>query len=144
MSYPISLSKKKENSKYQIPVPRPPLYECHPLFTFKHFDYRNTKFRLPTINESDINVFFEQLSKLSSTKWKTILNEQSGQWHAHVIAWHKTDHKKGFSHLRPELQSHLAYQFKTFKKCRVVGFIDDNNIFNVVWIDHDHQIYLRK
>jgi hypothetical protein len=85
---------------------------------------------------------FERLKTMSGLKWRAI--RDSSQFHFHPIEWEETSEPNGFKHLPPELKEFPPLQFKLFRECRVVGFFNQNNIFELVWIDRDHKVYPRR
>jgi hypothetical protein len=72
--------------------------------------------------------------------WSEVKKNRA-HFHAHEVTWCSTKEQKGFTHLPQQMREAPAFQFKAFDICRLFGFFDAENIFQVVWIDRGHQIY---
>jgi len=84
---------------------------------------------------------FERLRRFSQTTWAKIKQAPQAH-HFHGIEWSETAEPHGFNN--PLLRAYPACQFKLFQECRVIGFFNSSNIFEIVWIDRHHKIYPRK
>jgi hypothetical protein len=116
-------------------------YNRYPEFSFKHYEHTHRKYSVQCItNLKDFHVMFEKLKSMSQLKWKEI-KIASHMYHFHPIEWEETSEPKGFKNLPAELIESPAWQFKLFKECRAVGFFNQDNIFELVWIDKEHKIY---
>ena len=82
----------------------------------------------------------ERLKTLSSLRWKEI--RLSGNYHFHDIEWKQSNEPKGFN--TSILKDFPALQFKLFQECRILGFFNQNNVFEIVWVDRHHKVYKRK
>lgn len=61
---------------------------------------------------------------------------------AHTINWKETSQPRGFAHLHEQLQAEQPWQFEVSanEHGRVHGFFIEN-IFFLVWLDPQHNLY---
>ncbi|MCP6040932.1 hypothetical protein NL354_18735 [Klebsiella pneumoniae] len=61
---------------------------------------------------------------------------------SHCIEWKTTSEPDGFTHLNEQFQSYTPYQFAISRNehGRIHGFFI-GNVFYVVWLDPNHQLY---
>lgn len=116
-------------------------FERYPEFSFKYYesDHKKYSFRCITVLD-DFYEMFERLKTLSSLKWKEI--KFSGNYHFHDVEWSQSTELKGFN--ASILKDFPALQFKLFQECRILGFFNQNNVFEIVWIDRHHKVFKRK
>lgn len=118
-------------------------YDLHPAFSLKYYDKTHKKYSAKCIDKlTDFHVMFEKFQTFSELVWKNI--EQSNQFNFHPIEWSKTTEPSGFKNLPNDAKNYPACQFKLFEECRIIGFFNSNNIFEIVWIDRHHEVYKRK
>lgn len=116
-------------------------FERYPEFSFKHYasDHKKYSFRcIKTLD--DFYEMFKRLKALSNLKWKDI--KLAGNYHFHEIEWVHSSEPHGFN--TSVLKDFPALQFKLFQECRILGFFNRGNVFEIVWIDRHHKIYKRK
>jgi len=78
---------------------------------------------------------------MSQHTWQEIFGNLKKFFRAHEVNWSETTQKHGFSHLGRVLSDCPVYQFEIFAECRVFGFFNPDNVFKIVWIDRNHEIY---
>ncbi|MDA8325368.1 MAG: hypothetical protein M0033_04035 [Nitrospiraceae bacterium] len=142
---------KKPKAKFSVPdtsktathkfaAPVGGYYERYPEFSFKHYAHAHKEYSCRCITAiDDFYEFFEKLRAISALKWKDI--KFSGHYHFHPIEWSLTAEPSGFKELPAILKGYPACQFKIFGECRIIGFFNQNNIFEIVWIDRHHKVY---
>jgi len=117
---------------------------AYPVFAFNYIEIgqRNKifSFRDNRIKSNEFGMLFENLKKMSQKTWGEIKSEKL-QWHAHEVEWESTAIPKGFSNLPEKIQYFPAFQFKVLKEKRIFGFFRSDNVFEIVWLDYDHEIY---
>ena len=106
-------------------------------YTFKYFNIeRNNKkfYKSKSRKKEDFYQFMVGCQKICDKTWQEIRNDS--QFHCHDIT-------NGFKFTNPELQGWQPIQIKLpgMKQGRLVGFIDEHFVFNVVKFDKEHQIY---
>lgn len=119
-------------------------YDTHkPAFSFKHIETEDKElFSIRTIeHKKDFYSLVEHLKGFSDLTWGEI-KRNPRQFHAHDIDWNQSSHKG--KKLPLVFTKFPAFQFKAFKECRIIGFFNDKNIFEIVWVDRDHVIYKEK
>lgn len=132
------------DQKYSIPKRTPPLHDLHPYFSFRYYHQEHKKYNFNDFSRDEFLRLVDRLRELSQFTWKQILIDHSRFWHAHEVNWSKTDEQNGFAHLEAKLQGYPPYQLKMFEECRIFGFINNDNIFKIVWIDRHHEISPRE
>lgn len=113
----------------------------YPEFSFKYYEHSHKKYSVQCITSTkDFHVMFEKLKSMSQLQWKAI-KIASQMFHFHPIEWRETSEPRGFKNLPAGLTESPAWQFKLFKECRAIGFFNQDNIFELIWIDREHTIY---
>lgn len=138
--FPQKGSSVKKPSKFEIPVGKVNFYEVHPFFSFKHYHIKHNKYTFNRFEKNDFHTLVENIHKMSQYTWKEILQVNKKFFHAHPVNWNDTNAKEGFVHLNPELRGYPVYQFAISHKGRIFGFINNHNVFEIVWVDRDHDI----
>lgn len=117
----------------------------YPEFSYRFYSHNHKKYSCKCIDEvEEFHEMFERLKAMSGLKWYDIKKARH-QYHFHEIEWHETSEPFGFSKDIPRtLQVYPACQFKLFKECRIIGFFNQNSIFEIVWIDRNHEVYPKK
>ena len=130
--------------KNQFVTPKVGFYDEKPTFSFEHYQHAHQKYSAICIQEcEDFHTMFDRLKSMSKLTWKDILEAQH-IYHFHPVEWISTSERNGFKLMPSELNEVPAWQFKLFKECRIFGFFNQKNIFELVWIDRDHKVYPRK
>ena len=126
--------------KYDFGDQRVPYDSEHPRFSFRYFHEEHPKYSAKAITDlKDWAFVVRGLKQVSGLTWREI--KQARQFRAHEVTWSDTAERAGFKHLAPEFQRFPAFQFKAFDICRVFGFFDQINVFQIVWLDRNHAIY---
>lgn len=119
-------------------------HKRNPEFSFTHYQHDHKEYSSVCIIDcGDFHTMFDRLKRMSQLTWQEIINA-SHMYHFHPIEWNKTSERHGFKLAPKELNEAPAWQFKSFRECRIIGFFNSKNIFELVWIDRDHQVYPQK
>ncbi|NER33336.1 MAG: hypothetical protein F6J93_04585 [Oscillatoria sp. SIO1A7] len=83
-----------------------------------------------------------RLKDLSRITYNEFVSNQSPSLRSHKIYWPQTTEPNGFTCLNAELREQQAFQFEISANQygRIHGFFI-NNIFYVVWLDPNHNLY---
>ncbi|MBV6447377.1 hypothetical protein [Nitrosomonas sp.] len=111
-------------------------------FSFKHLDLNNKKFSCGGKKSDYFTKVLERLKNISHLKISEIFSNRSPSLRAHPIDWDETTETNGFISLNEQLRQVPAYQFQisSNEHGRLHGFIL-SNIFFVVWLDPEHNLY---
>jgi hypothetical protein len=119
-------------------------YDKKPKFSFTHYQHDHKDYSVKYIKEyKDFHTMFERLKAMSQFQWKDIIKSPQ-VFHFHPIEWAQTSEANGFRLSPAELNEVPAWQFKSFKECRIIGFFNNKSIFELIWIDRDHKVYPQK
>ena len=134
--------KKKPIPKTKSPLKKTKVPELPLVFSFKYFDNSDNKMCPYNFQKNYTQSLMQRLNTLSSWTVQEFTARQDKNLRNHSHDWSKTTRPKGFAHLNEHLQNYKGWQFQisSNKHGRVHGFIIDN-IFYVVWLDQDHQLY---
>lgn len=116
-----------------------PHYEnLFPVFSFRNYKESDFFKENDIKNKKEFFSFFSKMQSFSSLKWKDIKTNK--QFHFHEIDYDKHINSK----LKIAEEISLV-QFKLIgdKESRVIGFFDNDNVFNIVAYDYLHKIYPR-
>ena len=108
----------------------------------------NKKLSFTCINEiKKFYLLFKNLKKYCCITWEQIISNSN--YHAHDITWTKDTLPDAIKNLQNigEIKDNPLFQFNPFKKNdpeRIIGFFDCNNIFQVLGIDKEHNLYSGK
>ena len=118
-------------------VPHRPL-----VFSFKYFDAADAEICPTTFRENYTQALMQRLRDISSWTAQEFVTKPHKSIRNHSHDWPKTTRPKGFVNLNEQLQSCVGWQFQisSNKHGRVHGIIIDN-VFYVIWLDHNHQLY---
>lgn len=135
--------KKARKNKFVPTIPG--FYNRNPEFSFKYYEHEHAKYSVQCIIDyRDFHIMFEKLKAMSQLKWRNI-KQAAHVFHFHpILNWKETSEPHGFKKLSLEMKEFPPWQFKLFKECRAVGFFNQDNIFELVWMDRDHEIYPRQ
>ena len=106
-------------------------------YSFKYFNENSNSKKYYIKDKREKNDFFNFMSgcqKICAYTWRDL--RLDSQFHCHDI-------DNGFCFSNLEIKDWIPLQIKLpgFKQGRLVGFIDNNFVFNVVKFDKNHQIY---
>lgn len=112
-------------------------------FSFKYLEIAHQKFGLPdtAVKVNYLPALFDRLKQISSMNCQAF--RQAGKaLRSHSIDWQGTSEPNGYAHLNEQMQGCQPWQFSLAREelGRVHG-LWVGNIFYVVWIDHEHQLY---
>jgi hypothetical protein len=128
------------STKFKIPVPKAPIDDLYPSFCFRHYHRNGKKYCIEKLLKTKEHIWlFHGLHDISQMKWRDL--KQSHVFHAHEVNWDDTAEKNGFNHLPQPLQEIPPFQIAPYGVCRIFGFFDEKNSYNIVWIDREHKIY---
>ncbi|WP_312457389.1 hypothetical protein [Pseudescherichia sp.] len=111
-------------------------------FSFQYIDSAHAKFGF----EKQSAVYFckviERLQGMSSLTLLEFTTNRNAALKSHCIDWVRTSEPDGFAHLNEQFQSYTPYQFAVSRNehGRVHGFFI-GDVFHIVWLDPDHQLY---
>lgn len=144
MTYQFGEKPPDPKSKYNFGAQKVPYDSEQPKFSFRYFDDGHPRYSAKAITTlKEWGWVLRGLKHASGETWRDIKGNRN-HFHAHEVTWSTTQEKGGFKHLAESFQRFPAFQFKVFDICRVFGFFDEKNIFQIVWIDRDHQIYPKR
>lgn len=141
--FKFSPRQPKKTKKNKFVPTTPGFYSRHPEFSFKHYEHEHAEYSAQCIlNCGDFHVMFERLKAISQLEWKNIRQGDGARvFHFHPITWGETAEPHGFKKLPLEMREFPPWQFKLFAECRAVGFFNEDNIFELIWLDREHKIY---
>ena len=136
----ITETRKKTKNLFPSTI-ETPLYNKTPVFSFKFYCHDHEKYSAKCFkNIKEFHRLFSTFKNMGSLKWKEIILDRD--WHAHEITWTKTSEPSGFRNLPDEVKNFPPFQFKAFiEDCRIIGFFNRDNVFEIVWFDRYHNVY---
>lgn len=139
----LKFRKQTAEKEYNFETTKPAFYDYYPAYSFKYYEHNHRDYSAVHITQSsDFHEMFEKLNIMAQKKWKEMINSPK-YFHFHRIKWESTAEPNGFKNLNHK-ELPPAWQFKSFKECRMIGFFNSRNIFEVVWIDREHKVYPNK
>lgn len=143
--YKCKIKPKKDSNKYKIVTEKPKYRMEYPKFCFKYYMCDNRKLSFKCIG--DVNKFyllFKNLKKYCCITWEQIISNSN--YHAHDVTWTLDTLPDAIKKLQnnPKIKDNPLLQFNPFTKNdpeRIIGFFDYDNIFQVLGIDKEHNIY---
>jgi hypothetical protein len=113
-------------------------------FSFKYFQANHGKFSCNGKELAYWLTLLERLKALSSLTVQELLVNRSSSLRCHPIRWEDTS-EKGFGLPNEEQLVDTPYQFSlsSNEHGRVHGFFIDQ-VFYVIWLDPNHQLYCAK
>lgn len=113
--------------------------ELYPFFSFAHF--KESVFFTPDMiqDKAELYDFFVNIASFSTQKWKDIkINPK-------IFHFHEIDDDKDINAKLKIDDEITLVQFKIpgEKQSRIVGYFDNENVFNIVAYDYKHSIYKR-
>ncbi|WP_223539368.1 hypothetical protein [Enterobacter sp. JBIWA003] len=111
-------------------------------FSFSFIDAAHHKFNFNAQSAAYFCKVLDRLKALSTMTEREFTADRGGSLKSHPIDWCQTSEPEGFQHLNEQFQSYKPYQFAVSRNehGRVHGFFI-GNVFHVVWLDPDHQLY---
>ena len=113
--------------------------ELYPVFSFAHFKESNLFCPEMIQEKSEFCNFFVNMAKFSVQKWKDI------KANPRIFHFHEIDDDKNINARLMIDEKIVIVQFKIpgEKQSRIVGYFDNENVFNIVAYDYNHKIYQR-
>jgi len=113
-------------------------------FSFKYLNF-DRKFHIKDVTDGYLKVLLDHLKSLSSITVQVFRTNKHKALRAHTIDWQDTSEIQGFACLNEQLRQCEPWQFELCvnEHGRVHGILLDE-IFYVVWLDPDHQLYPSK
>lgn len=121
-------------------------YNKIPVWSFRYIDNEHGKWGTQ-INSDILPSILYSMKSFEQMKWSNILTStsgRSGNTRSHPIPIQKLipEAQKRFNELNlDEIFDEDIYSLALTNKLRLFGFIDENGIFFLVWIDREHEIY---
>ena len=110
-------------------------------FSYKYFQCDHSKFSITGKDIDYLVAFLERLKNISSWKFMEFIANNSNALRCHPIDWQKSS-ESCFGLPKEDQLVDKPYQFSisSNKHGRVHGFFIEE-IFYIVWLDPDHQLY---
>ena len=127
-----------------ITIPEPPVDKMR--FSFRFFDSSNPKFSLQDCQSGYLETLLDRLKSICQMR-VTEFRQQAGNpksLRSHAINSSATTEPNGFSQV-PKLRweaKQWQFELSLSKHGRVHGFLD-GNVFNIVWFDPGHKLYVK-
>jgi hypothetical protein len=111
-------------------------------FSFRYYQDDKDKFSLADRDSRYLASLLRRLRDLSQLKSQEIINDRSKSLRCHGIVWQDTTEPNGFGIPNEDRLVNISYQFQISANeySRVHGFFSEN-IFYIVWLDPDHNLY---
>ncbi|RUT06495.1 hypothetical protein DSM106972_027520 [Dulcicalothrix desertica PCC 7102] len=111
-------------------------------FSFRYLQNDNPKFSFNNRDSRYFESLLLRLRDLSKLTVSEIINNRSKSLRCHLITWEDTTEPNGFGIPNEEEIVTSAYQFQisSNEHGRVHGFFIEN-IFYIVWLDPNHNLY---
>lgn len=144
--YKFKINKSKKGlNKYKVVTEKPKYRNEFPKFSFKYYMCDNKKLSFKCIKDvKKFYLLFKNLKKYCCITWEQIISNRV--YHAHDLIWTLDTLPDAIKKLQnnEEIRDNPLFQFNPFTKKdleRVIGFFDYDNVFQVLGIDKEHNIY---
>ena len=111
-------------------------------FSFRHLQITG-KFCLPeaVAKPEYLTILFDRFKQVCQMRMSEF-RQAAKALRSHAHDWPRTSEPAGYSHLSAQLQGCQPWQFSLAREeyGRIHGILIDD-VFYVVWIDHDHKMY---
>jgi hypothetical protein len=121
-------------------IPKIDKYENCLSFSFVHFKSDHSEYGLAGKNLEYFLKLIERLKAVSSIPVGELHASQSKALRCHPIDWAGTNEKNGFGIADEDQIEPMQFSISKTKYGRVMGFFI-SNVFYIVWLDHDHNVY---
>ena len=112
-------------------------------FSFRHW-YLTDKFCIPPIREKEhyLETMLRRLKDMSNLTVNEFRTSKDKSIRAHLHDWVETTEPNGYANLNSQLQQCEPWQFclSANEYGRIHGILIDD-VFYVVWLDHNHALY---
>lgn len=111
-------------------------------FSFRYYQDDKDKFSIGGRDAKYLASLLRRLRDLSQLNSQEVINNQSKSLRCHGIVWKDTTEPNGFGIPNEAMLVNFPYQFQISANeyGRVHGFFSEN-IFYIVWLDPDHNLY---
>jgi hypothetical protein len=111
-------------------------------FSFRYYQDDRDKFSIGGRDAKYLASLLRRLRDLSQLNAQEIINNQSKSLRCHGIVWLDTTEHNGFGIPNEDELVNMPYQFQISANeyGRVHGFFSEN-VFYIVWLDPDHNLY---
>lgn len=111
-------------------------------FSFRYYQDDKDKFSIASRDARYLSSLLRRLRDLSQLNAKEVINNQSKSLRCHGIVWLDTTEPNGFGIPNEAMLVNVPYQFQISANeyGRVHGFFSEN-LFYIVWLDPDHNLY---
>ncbi|MEG4571197.1 hypothetical protein QUA56_00490 [Microcoleus sp. N3A4] len=111
-------------------------------FSFRYYQDDKDKFSIGGRDAKYLASLLRRLRDLSQLNAPEIINNQSKSLRCHSIVWKNTTEPNGFGIPNETELVNVPYQFQISANeyGRVHGFFSEN-VFSIVWLDPDHNLY---
>ena len=111
-------------------------------FSFRYYQDDKDKFSIGGRDAKYLASLLRRLRDLSQLNAQEVINNQSKSLRCHGIVWKNTTEASGFGIPNEDELVNMPYQFQISANeyGRVHGFFSEN-VFYVVWLDPDHNLY---
>lgn len=136
---------KKDSNKYKVVTEKPKYRMEYPKFRFNYYMCDNRKLSFKCIKDvRKFYLLFKNFKKYCCLTWEQIISNSN--YHAHDVTWTLDTLPDAIKKLqnKKEIRDKPLLQFNPFTKDdpeRIIGFFDYDNIFQVLGIDKEHNIY---
>ncbi|HAA28446.1 MAG TPA: hypothetical protein DCE56_13135 [Cyanobacteria bacterium UBA8553] len=110
-------------------------------FSFRYFKDDNDKFSVRNRDATYLQALLVRLRDLSTLTVQEIVNNRSKSLRCHKIVWNNTTESGfGLPNENQLVDSPYQFQISANEHGRIHGFLIEN-IFYIVWLDPDHNLY---
>ena len=92
-------------------------------------------------NRKEFLWVFKKFKAIAGMTWQEIVDASS--MHAHDVKWTLETLPLMVRKLPEKWKNFPLFQFKVFQECRLFGLFDQNNVFQVLFVDRDHKVNLQ-
>ena len=138
----LKLEPIQQETKNIFVKPKPAYRKEKPVFAFNYYLCDSKKCSFKTIESSkSFHIIFEHLKRMCPLTWQEIIS--GNQFHAHDVLWTEDKLPNDIKQLQhnEKIKDLPLFQFKAFKKARIIGLFNFDCIFEIIGIDREHEIY---
>lgn len=128
-------------SKYKFAPDTLPKYREHkPIFGFGLYLSNCQGWTFECLkNRKEFLWVFKEFKAIAGMTWQEIVDAPG--LYAHDVDWKLRTLPSKVKQLPEKLKSLPLFQFKVFQECRLFGLFDQNNVFQVLFVDRNHRVY---
>ena len=130
-------------SKYKIAADTVAKYREHkPIFGFGLYLSNCKGWTFECLkNRKEFVWVFKQFKAIADMTWQQIVEAHG--LNAHDVKWTLGTLPLRVRKLPEKWKNFPLFQFKIFQECRLFGLFDQNNVFQVLFVDRDHKVNLQ-